>query len=156
MCGMWCCHLACIWGELKNFDTKFLHSVWASASQIVSLRKLTRTTPQPSQINGTFSLVLSPGSASFLFASYSLFKSRTQGICRYLFGEKYLFSAPILQIYEDNRATLCRVSFFNQACIRKFYPRTSFGLRSNIVLWLNKPECSKQNKQHTPDGCTYN
>ena len=40
MCGMWCCHLACIWGELKKFDTKFLHSVWASASQIVSLRKL--------------------------------------------------------------------------------------------------------------------
>ena len=34
--GIWCCHLTCIWGELKDFDMNFLHSVWASASQIVS------------------------------------------------------------------------------------------------------------------------
>ena len=36
MSGILCCHLACIWGELKKFDTNFLHSDWLSASQIDS------------------------------------------------------------------------------------------------------------------------
>ena len=35
MHGIWCCHLACIWGELADFDTKFCNTFWTSASQIV-------------------------------------------------------------------------------------------------------------------------
>ena len=35
MHGIWCCHLACILGELADFDTKFCNTFWASASQIV-------------------------------------------------------------------------------------------------------------------------
>ena len=40
MHGIWWCHLACIWSELTNFDKNFCNPVWASASQIVFLRKL--------------------------------------------------------------------------------------------------------------------
>ena len=38
MHGIWCCHLACIWGELADFDTKFCNTFIASASQIVPFR----------------------------------------------------------------------------------------------------------------------
>ena len=40
--GIWCCHLACIWGELTDFDTKFYNTFWASASQIVPFRNYIR------------------------------------------------------------------------------------------------------------------
>ena len=36
---IWCCHLACIVGELTNFDKKIFIFRSAFASQIVSLRK---------------------------------------------------------------------------------------------------------------------
>ena len=52
MHGIWCCHLKGMWCELKNFDKKFCNAVWVSASQIVSLRKLT------SSSRGLFSQII--------------------------------------------------------------------------------------------------
>ena len=40
MHGTGCCHLACIWSELPDFDTKFCNTFSVSASQIVSWWRL--------------------------------------------------------------------------------------------------------------------